>query len=232
MSSSPRSLNNRRDRPDHADRTSSAVGLAIVLAGWAWLMGRDSIGPRPGEVRLFPETVLRLALAPVSAVATPPPPPSPEPEPEPPPEPAPEPDDTLALAPPEPEPEIVESLLEPAPALAEQPPMENEREAGRADALRVEWISELRRRIEENKFYPGAARYSEESGTVTLRVQISPSAEIERVEILENTGSALLAAGARAILRRAAATPLGTNRLPEGMQVQVPITYRMTGRAR
>jgi len=230
MSSSPRNQNqnSRRNGPDPADRASSAIGLAIVLAGCAWLIGRDSIGPQPGDIRLFPETVLRLTLAPTPAVAAPPPeppPPEPEPEPESASEPVAEPE-----PPSEPKPEIAEPPLEPAPALAEQPPVETEGEAGRADAARAEWISELRRRIEENKFYPGAARYAQETGTVMLRVHISASAEIERVEILENTGSALLAEGARAILRRAAARPLGTKPLPGGMQVHVPITYRMTGR--
>ncbi|NCA82664.1 MAG: TonB family protein [Opitutae bacterium] len=67
-------------------------------------------------------------------------------------------------------------------------------------------------------------------GTVRLRVEIGPTAEIGSVQILENTGSALLAEGARSILRRAAATPLGTNALASGFQVDVPITYRLERR--
>jgi TonB family protein len=221
MFSSPLNRNSRRGSPDHADRVSSAVGLAMLLTGLLWLGGRPSFGPRPGEVRIFPETVLRLALAPVPIVpAAPPLVPNPPPALEPETEPATEP---VEVPPPDPKPQS-----EPMPEPAAQPPVEIEGEAGRTEAIRAEWLARLRRRIEENKFYPGAARYVQETGTVFLRVQISPSAEITDVEVLENTGSVLLVEGARAILRRAASTPLDPTPLPGGMQVQVPITYRIS----
>ena len=120
--------------------------------------------------------------------------------------------------------------MEPAPSAAAQPAVEQAGDSGEADAIRAEWLSELQHRIEQSKFYPGVARFSRETGTVLLRVDIGPAAEIGEARILENSGSALLAKGAREILRRAAKTPLGTNALPNGFQVDVPITYRIERR--
>jgi len=128
---------------------------------------------------------------------------------------------------PEPEPAVIPPPVEAAPSQAARTPEEIEGEAGREEAIRMEWLLQLRRRIEQSKFYPGAARYSRETGTVLLQVEILPSAEIGLVRILDNTGSALLAEGALSILRRAAAKPLGTNALSSGFQVEVPITYRV-----
>ncbi|MBP7831178.1 MAG: TonB family protein [Kiritimatiellae bacterium] len=215
MCSSPR---NPISHPDPAARAGTVIGLIGVLAGFVPLLGWEAMGPRPGDMELFPETALRLTLAPTPAVApAPPEPPKTEPADAPRPE----------L---ESEPVIETPAIPPAPAAAEQPPVETPGEAGREDAIREEWFSELRRRIEENKFYPGSARFSEQTGTVTLRVRISAGAEILGSEIAANTGAERLAEGAQAILRRAATRPLGTNRLSTEIQVQVPITYRMAER--
>ena len=206
MSSSPPSPNTR----DLADRVSSAAGIAVLAAILAFVARSDSFGPRPGGIHVERETTIRLALAP--------PPPAP-------PEPAPQAQEEASIPePPPPQPEE-EPPVEEIPPIEEPAPV-IEGEAGTREAVRVEWIARLRRRIEENKFYPGAARYTREAGTVTLNVRISRDARIERVEVVRNTGSALLAEGARTILRRAGATPLDTNRLPEGIEVEIPITYR------
>ncbi|HAL93051.1 MAG TPA: hypothetical protein DCM68_08530 [Verrucomicrobia bacterium] len=190
--------------------------------------------PEPGEMRIYPETVLQIALAPVPEIEEAPAPEpkvGPPPEPVPVPEPAPEPESEPEVVPepePEPKPEPPPPpVLEAAPSEAEQPVAEIEGDSGEEEALRAEWLGELRRRIEESKFYPGAARYSREAGTVLLRVEIGADGKIGPAEVLENTGSALLAEGARGILRRAASRPLGTNRMPEGFEVDVPITYRI-----
>ncbi|MGD9782610.1 MAG: energy transducer TonB [Kiritimatiellia bacterium] len=219
---------------DVADRISTAAGWALMLAlgaGIAHFGGRFG-GGVPGTVRIYPEMVLAIAPVPMPAVEPPP-----EPVAEPPPEIAPEPEPAVEpvaepVRPPEPEPKpdlVPPPEIEPAPAVAAQPVAE-EGDSGKEDALRAEWLAELRRRIEKSKFYPGAARYSRETGTVLLRVEIGPAGEIGSARILENTGSALLAQGARGILRRAAETPLGTNALPSGFQVDVPITYRIERR--
>lgn len=242
MCSSPRNPN--KPAPDAGDRVGTvAGGLALgVAAGLAaWLGARAAWAPAPGEVRIQPETVLRIALAPAPEVApepppepemVPPPPPEPEPLPEPerPPEPvrAPEPPPPEPV--PEPEPPPPAPVAEAAPSVAAQPEAETEGAAGMEDAIRAEWLGELRRRIERNKFYPGAARYARETGTVRARVSIGADGTIGTAEILENSGRPLLAEGARDILRRAAATPLGTNALPAGFQVDVPITYRFERR--
>ena len=236
MSSSPR--NPTEPARDVADGLSAAAAWALVLAlgaGIAEFGGRRDWSPAPGEIRIFPEMTVTFAPAPMPAVVeAPPPEPAPEPPPEIVPEPAPEPVPEPMAAPelePVPEPEAVPPPdMEPAPAAAAQPAVEQAGDSGEADAIRAEWLSELRRRIEQSKFYPGAARYSRETGTVLLRVDIGPAAEIGEARILENSGSALLAKGAREILRRAAETPLGTNALPNGFQVDVPITYRIERR--
>lgn len=232
------SLRNPID-PDSADRLASFLGWVAVLA-WGMAVagfgGRIDAGAAPGEMRMYPEMRLRIAPAPMPAIAVPPPEPVVEPPPEPVPEPVPLPEPESLPAEPPPAP-VVESVpetvaipppeMEPAPAVVSQTQVAEEGEAGNPDAIRSEWLAQLRRRIEQSKFYPGAARYSRETGTVLLRVRIGPAAEIGEARILENTGSALLAEGALAILRRAAARPLGTNRLPEGFEVDVPITYRI-----
>ena len=230
MSSSPR--NPTKPARDVADGFSAAVAWVLLLAlgaGIAEFGGRRDWSPEPGEIRIFPEMVLTLAPAPMPAIEAAPPPeliPEPEPEPEPLPEPVAEPEPELV-----PEPVVVPPPdVEPAPALAAETTVEETGAGGEEDAIRAEWLSQLRRRIEESKFYPGTARYSRETGTVLLRVEIGPAAEIGEVRILENSGSALLAKGAREILRRAAEKPLGTNTLSEGFQVDVPITYRIERR--
>ena len=234
MSSSPQ--NPTEPARDVADGLSAAAAWALILAlgaGIAEFSGRRDWSPAPGEIRIFPEMAVTFAPAPMPAIEeAPPPEPPPEivPEPAPEPEPVPEP---MAEPEPEPipEPEAVPPLdMEPAPSAAAQPAVEQAGDSGEADAIRAEWLSELQHRIEQSKFYPGAARFSRETGTVLLRVDIGPAAEIGEARILENSGSALLAKGAREILRRAAETPLGTNALPNGFQVDVPITYRIERR--
>ncbi len=235
MSSSPQKPTDRvRDLADGWS-TAAAWALILTLSGAAaYFGGHRDWRPDSGEIQLCPEMVLRVAPAPMPAMT----PPRREPVAEPPPEIVPEPEPE-----PEPLPELVpEPVVEPepqsrpppdnesAPSVAVQAPIEEEGNAGAAAAIRSEWLKELRRRIEESKYYPSAARYSREMGTVLLRVEIGADGEIGPAEILENTGSALLLKGARGILRRAAVKPLGTNALGTGFRVDVPITYRVETR--
>ena len=243
MSSSPRNpIERKRDVADGGATLAAWALLAALGWGVAGFCARRSPEPAPGEVRIYPEMTLTMVAPPMPAVPPPPeilPEPEPEPEPEPivEPEPTPEP---LPEPPPEPKP-VPEP--DPEPALQAEPPpeaapapaaqaavAEPEGAAGRADAVRAEWLTELRLRIERSKFYPGMARYSRETGTVRLLVEIGPNADIGAVRIADNTGSALLAQGALEILRRAAERPLGTNALPAGFRVEVPITYRLERR--
>ncbi len=226
-----------RPARDSADRWSAIAAGALVLAlgaGAAYFGRHLDAWPDSGAAQIFPEMRMELAPVPMPVVEEPPPAPAEKPPPEVIPEPAPEPEPEPLPEPvvePEPEPEAVPPPeIESAPAIAAQPEVEEEGDSGREDAIRAEWLAQLRRRIEESKFYPGAARYSRETGTVLLRVEIRSTGEIGKVRILENTGSALLAEGARGILRRAAEKPLGTNTLPGGFEVDVPITYRIDRR--
>ena len=230
-----------------ADGGATLAAWALLAAlGWgvAGFCARRSLEPAPGDVRIYPEMTLTMVAPPMPAVPPPPeilPEPEPEPEPEPiiAPEPMPEPEPIPEPLPepepvPEPDPEPVpkaEPPPEAAPALAAEAAVaEPDGAAGRADAVRAEWLTELRLRIERSKFYPGMARYSRETGTVRLLVEIGPNADVGAVRIVDNTGSALLAQGALEILRRAAERPLGANALPAGFRVEVPITYRLERR--
>lgn len=232
MSSSPR--NPTEPAADVRDGCSSVAAWALLaLLGWgvAGFCARRERAPAPGEVRIYPEVTLTLVAPPMPAIPEPPPEIPPAPEPDPQPTEVPEP---LPVRAPEPKPEP-EPVLAPPPEAAPAPATqaaaaEPDGAAGRADALRAEWLTQLRQRIEASKFYPGMARYARETGTVRLLVDVGPTAEIGTVRILENTGSVLLAQGAREILRRAAERPLGTNALPAGFQVEVPITYRLERR--
>jgi len=242
MCSSPPNPTKHRQRVDWADCLGSISGAGglIVLTGlaglWLW-SGPPSAAP--GEVQLVRETTLRVSLVSMPEVAAPEPERIeavlPEPEPDPLPEPAPVPREerVLEVLPPplkEPAPAEVPPLVEAAPEEAVQTPVKEEGAAGREAAIRNKWLSELRCRIEQSKFYPGAARYSRETGTVLLRVEIEPTAAIGEVRLLENSGSTLLAEGAMAILRRVGGMPLGSNELPSGFQVEVPITYQVDHR--
>jgi periplasmic protein TonB len=230
MCSSPQNPN--RPAGDIANRLGTLAGWSALLAAGlvVAVLGAQRVwAPDPGVVRIHPETLLQIAPAPVPEMASEPPPellPEPEPVPEPgvdpepiPPKPVPEPES----APPPP-------VEEAAPSGAAQPVAELEGDEGEADAIRAEWLGELRRRIERNKYYPGAARYARESGRVRVRVEIGADGRLGAAEIVENTGSALLEEGARGLLRRVGAQPLGTNTLGAGFRVEVPITYRIERR--
>ncbi len=238
MCLSPRQANRRS--PDAGDWLGTLAGLAALAASVlaaAFGPGRER-APAPGAVMLRPEMVLRLAPAPMPEVAAAVEP-EPEPEIEPEPEPEPEPESELEIEEaPEPEPEAElpppESPVEPeeelAPSEAVQVMPEPEGAAGEEAAIRDAWLEELRRRIEQSKYYPGSARYARKSGTVRLRVQIGADGRIGGAEVLENSGPAALAEGARGILRRAAERPLGDGQVREGFAVEVPISYRMESR--
>jgi protein TonB len=234
MSSSPRSpIDRRRDAADGGATLAAWALLAALGWGVAGFCARRGWAPAPGDLRLDPAVSLTLVAPPMPAVPEPPPEMRPEPEPEPEPEPVVEPEPLPAPAPaPEPPPApVAEPPPAAAPAPAIQPAVaEPDGAAGHEEAIRSEWLTALRQRIEQSKFYPGMARYSRETGTVRLLVEIGPAADVGAVRILENTGSALLAQGAREILRRAAERPLGTNALPAGFRVEVPITYRLERR--
>lgn len=230
MCSSPRRPTERR--VDMADRAGTWFGALVtsVLLGLAGVVvARSEWTASAGEIQIHPETVLHLALVPMpEIVAAPEEVVETEPEPEPEPEPVIEPEpETEPVIEPEPEPPVKEEV---APAEAVQPVVEDEGASGEEERIRAEWLEELRRRIERGKFYPGSSRYSRESGRVRLRVEIDSGGRIAGVEVLENTGSARLAEGARSILRRAAEKPLGTGGIGQGFAVEVPITYRLESR--
>lgn len=218
----------RTEAPDPADRAGTAAGLAVVLLVLVALGNRMSRAPSAGDVVVFPDAVVEMDIVPLpatEAARVPEPPPELDlesaPEEEVPRVPVPEPEPVAEVAPAE------ESL--PSPEV--RPLLEETGDGGiRAEGVRMQWMAQLRRRIEENKFYPDAARSARETGTVTLRVRIGPSGIIEQVEIARNTATPLLVEGARAILRRVAATPLGTGQLDDGFEVEVPLTYRLSPR--
>lgn len=231
----PRNQTRRAIDTGHWIGTAAGVGLLLAI-GWA-LPYADRLEPAPGAVPLPKVVRLQLALVPMpEQVAVPEPEPEPaptvppQPEPELEPEIVPEPDVVLVI-----EPQREKAVVTPVepdalPTEAAALVLEEEGAAGAEEARQNEWLGELRRRIEQRKYYPGAARYSRQSGTVRLRVEIGPDARIGRVEVVENTGTAMLAEGARKILRRVAEQPLGRGEIKQGFVVEVPIAYRFDQR--
>lgn len=231
----PRNPNRRAI--DTGDWVGRAAGVGLLVAIGVALQCADRLesAPAPGAVQL-PEVIrLQLALVPMPAQIS-----IPEPEPEPvmevQPQPEPELEPEIVLEPevvPEPQAEptkVTPPEPEALPSEAVSPILEEEGAAGAEEAIRDEWLGELQRRIEQRKFYPGAARYSRQSGTVLLRIEIGADARIGRVDVLENTGTAMLAEGAQRILRRAAEQPLGSGEIKQGFVVEVPIAYRFDRR--
>ena len=239
MSRSPPSPRRDARRRDVAERASTFIGLAALLLPAAWLLPRAA-GWAPEPAR-SPESapVVRLSLAqPAPPPAPPRPEPPPEPTPEPPPEPEPEaprepdpapPPEPETMAPSPPEEESVAPIVEPAAPEAGEPEP-GEVEGLVSDEARARLLAALRRRLEESKFYPGAARYAHATGTVFVRIDVDDRARIAGYEIEDTEVSPLLAEGARALLRRAAERPLEAEGMPGGLTVRAPITYRLPGR--
>lgn len=232
---SPRNPNRRAI--DTGDWVGRAAGLGLLVAIGMVLQFTNLLEPTaaPGAVQL-PEAIrLHLALVPMPEQV---PMPAFEPEPvtEVQPQPEPELEPEIVLEPevvPEPPAEptkVIPPEPEALPTEAVAPILEEEGVAGAEEAIQDEWLGELRRRIEQRKFYPGAARYSRQSGTVLLRIEIGTDARIGQVDVLENTGTAMLAEGAQRILRRAAEQPLGSGEIKQGFAVEVPIAYRFDRR--
>jgi protein TonB len=84
-------------------------------------------------------------------------------------------------------------------------------------------LAVIRRRIEEARIYPDAARQSGTQGTVELRFRIGPDGSVAELEILRSSGSPTLdAAGADAI-RRAAPYPVVSG------WIRLPLAFRLAG---
>ena len=235
MFSSPR--NRIEAARDIAEWGAAVMGgglCLVIMGGLAWHGAFCTRDNAVGEMEIYPDLNLTMAPAPMPALEAPPPEPvrepGVEPELEPIAAPVPEPE-AERMTEPEPEP-VMEperpQVEAPAPSEAVQPEAEEEEgDSGQEDAIRTEWMTELRRRIEKSKYYPGMARYARETGTVRLRVEIGPAGEIGVVRVLDNSGSARLEQGALEILQRAGETPLGSQLLGTGFCVDVPVTYRL-----
>jgi protein TonB len=87
---------------------------------------------------------------------------------------------------------------------------------GVADLLRS-----IRRRIEQAKIYPEAARRQGIQGSVELRFRIAADGSVETLEVLRSSGFPLLDEASQQTVRRAAPYPLIRG------WVRLPLSYRL-----
>jgi len=87
---------------------------------------------------------------------------------------------------------------------------------GIADLLR-----RIRRRIEQAKIYPDAARRQGVQGTVELRFRIAADGSVEAVEIVRSSGSGILDEASQETIRRAGPYPLVRG------WIRLPLAYRL-----
>lgn len=82
-------------------------------------------------------------------------------------------------------------------------------------------LRSIRRRIEQAKTYPDAARREGTQGSVDLRFRIAADGSVEAVEILRSSGSQVLDAASQETIRRAAPYPV-----VQGW-IRLPLSYRL-----
>lgn len=87
--------------------------------------------------------------------------------------------------------------------------------------------AEIRKRIEQAKFYPDWARSRGIEGTVELLFTLSANGSVVEVKILHSSGSPLLDEAAIEAVRRASPYPVMGD-WPGTLQLQLPITYRLS----
>jgi protein TonB len=88
---------------------------------------------------------------------------------------------------------------------------------GRLAAL----LQTIRRRIEQAKTYPEAARRDGVEGRVDLRFRIAGDGSVEAMEIVRSSGSRILDEASEETIRRAAPYP------PVLGWIRLPLSYRL-----
>jgi len=100
--------------------------------------------------------------------------------------------------------------------------------AGKHDiAEKKRLLASLRHFINQEKTYPRRARRAGYTGSVTVRITISPEARISAYEITEVNGHRYLRRGAEITMQRLMGKTLGTFSLGQELKVVVPISYRL-----
>jgi protein TonB len=84
----------------------------------------------------------------------------------------------------------------------------------------------IRRRIEEARAYPAAARTAGIEGTVEVRFRIGADGGVAALEIFRSSGSHVLDAASEATIRRAAPYPVVPG------WIRLPLSYRLDERER
>lgn len=92
--------------------------------------------------------------------------------------------------------------------------------AGGSDGV-ADLLRSIRRRIEEAKTYPDAARRAGLEGTVELRFQIGQDGNAVGLEIVRSSGHAELDEMAMQTIRRAGPYP------PVSGRIRIPLSYRL-----
>lgn len=94
----------------------------------------------------------------------------------------------------------------------------------------TELILALHTRIEQNKQYPLIAQRRGKQGTATIRFLLSPSGDIENIEILQTTGHVALDEAATSAVSKAAPVNEAANFLVQTTQFVVNVTFALDDR--
>lgn len=90
------------------------------------------------------------------------------------------------------------------------------------------FLKEVRRRIEENKFYPPEARETGLEGTVLILFEILENGEVGEIKVISSSGHPTLdMAGVQAIRRASPFPKLSSYTYRKRLQIKVPITFKI-----
>lgn len=93
-----------------------------------------------------------------------------------------------------------------------------------------EFLEEVRKRIEKNKFYPLEARRAGYEGTVLISFEVFRDGRIGDVRVLKSSGYELLdRAGVEAVRRASPFPKLSSYTYRKRLRIKVPITFKIEG---
>ncbi|MGH7274912.1 MAG: energy transducer TonB family protein [Nitrospiria bacterium] len=106
------------------------------------------------------------------------------------------------------------------------PPIQQVNEGPRGDE-RMQFLQEVRNRLEKAKRYPWKARLKSLEGKVRLEFYINPLGKPEEVKVVESSGSETLDEEGLAIVERAGQFPHLPIEWENGIHISVPLVFKL-----